>query len=135
MEKIDFSKVEAFSADGEFYDEDDQCIIDHGLDNLKEGESFTFYIGTKREFLHTDFFHKHLLNNLIESMQESACEEVGEVSDSYLSRLDTAENQDEFKKLVCNWIQEKAGSVSVFGVRDIQEVTCVWRGDSYEQVI
>ncbi len=133
MEKIDFKKVDSFSTDGETFSDDEQCVIDYCLDNLDSGESFTLTIGKKRAFAHGDFFHKCQLENLVESLQERAYDEVGEIAETYLEHLATPDNEDEFQKLVSEWIQKKAGSVNVWGVTNTQEIKCIWSGENYYQ--
>ena len=135
MTKIDFTKVEAFSTDGDTFYEDDQCVLDYCEENLSAGEVFTMSIGKKRKFTHGDFFHRCQLENLVEEMQERAHDEVGEVAETYLEHLATPDNEAEFQKLVCEWLQKKVGSVNVWGLIDTQEVKCVWDGENYSQTI
>lgn len=135
MKQINWKEIEAFSANGEDWHSDVDCIYCHCEEWLNKGDKFTVYIGDQKSLVHGDFLRNSELACLVESMQEQAYESVGDIAEIYLENLATKDNEDEFQKLVADWIQKKTGSVNIWQVNNIREVECVWDGEDFKQAI
>jgi hypothetical protein len=100
------SNAHAFSNNGEDWTTDLDDLINDFEDSYQAGEIVSFYIGNKKNFTHADFIC-NALERAVEDAVEVAYDEVGEVAETYLEKLDTPENEAEFKKLVADFFQSK----------------------------
>lgn len=127
----DFNKCDAFSVNEEEWYQDDDAILSYGEENLNPGDEFSVWAGTSKEITHEQLIGTFALESLVEAMQERLYDEIGEAADGYLDMLPTQENCAEFKKLVSDFINSKAGACGYFKVEDIKEFKAVWDGESY----
>jgi len=93
-----------YSLDGEkFYDY--ASFMSDVLHEHKQGETVEVYVGIKREIKHSDFVSADVI---IESAQEMAYDEYGEISNDYLEKITEAQGE-ELKRLICAWLDKTVG--------------------------
>lgn len=127
----DFNKCDAFSVNEEEWYSDDDAILSYGEEHLNPGDEFSVWAGISKQLTNEQLVGTFALESLVEAMQEKLYDEIGEAADGYLDMLPTQENCAEFKKLVSDFIDSKAGACGYFKVEDIKEFKAVWDGESY----
>lgn len=121
-----------FSGNGEDWSSDMDDLINDFENYTEAGEIVSFFIANKKTFTHADFIC-NALERVIEDAVEQAYDEVGEVAETYLNKVDTPENEAEFKQLVANFLQEKSGDVNIWQVINAQEVVAIWNGSDLDE--
>lgn len=106
-------KEYCYSLDEETYYLDTE-ILDVISDQYEEGETVRIYLGTVVRYSYCDFINGW---EIIETMREIAFEEVGEVSDNFLDKLDSAEDIKELERHIEKFFNDKLGPVKFFGSR------------------
>jgi len=103
-----------FSTNGENFHDDEYLVIgeceSEGLTEVSVGESVPKQ--------HSDFLS---ISHMIDCAQEAAQGDVGEIADDYLENLTLADHGD-LKKLITNFLDERIGEPSFYGVNNIREI-------------
>lgn len=127
----DFKKCDAFSVNEEEWSKDDDVITDYCEEHLNPGDEFSFWAGVSKELTNEQLISDYCLEYIIEPMQEKLYDEIGEAADGFLDMLPSQENCAEFKKLVSDFINSKAGACGYFKVEEIKKFKAAWDGESY----
>jgi hypothetical protein len=96
-----------------------QMVLDE-MDDIERRETkvITIYKGVKKPQNFDQFL---CVDRLLEDMSESACEQIGDYAESYLSDV-TESQKKELESLIVSWASRNNISPSWFMIEDIEEV-------------
>ena len=123
-----------YSVNGEEYHDDDQFILHYCEEHLKIGDKFTYFEGESKRHGHSDFISRYELQQLIESMSESAYEAAGDWSDNYLQSKLKPEVEQEFKKLISKFMDKHFPQPDFYTAINVKEVKAVWNGNDFTDI-
>lgn len=111
-----------YSLDEEtYYDYD--SFTELALSEFESGQEIVVSQGEKREFSHGDFI---FCWDFLESAQQCAYDEVGEIayqSDYLQDVIDNEEKLKELKTIICDWLNKNAEPVPFYGIKNTKEIT------------
>lgn len=112
-----------YSSDNEvFHDEIEEVInnlLCDGLFNI--GDTVMIYEGEKVELTHNQYVNDLDIIGILENI---ACDDMGEFSDSYLSEI-TKENKEELCSLISGYLYEKCGNPNFYKVKNVSEIEVI----------
>lgn len=97
-------------------------LISESFEPLTVGQSLFYYVADAREFVPSDFVTDYRVEDLIENMNCSACDEAGEYAEDF--GYCTKEDREELKGLIGAWA-DKHLTCSFWGVDNVREVELV----------
>lgn len=116
-----------YSTDEErFFDFSD--VMDTLNENHEPGDKVKIFRARRKEYEHKDFISAY---RVIDDMQSSAYDEMGEFAEDYLYGI-TKEQETDLENHIAQWF-DKNSSITFHGVTDVEEIE-VTAGDDNEPI-
>jgi len=97
-------------------------IINESFEELKVGDTITYYEAVARDFIPSDFITDHRIDNFIDDLNCAACDEAGEYAEDF--GYCNPEDREELKALIGVWA-DKYLSCSFWGVDKSKQIDVV----------